>query len=83
MHRVRPERLEAPGTEADATEGWIWLPATASAGHNPPHPARLTDPDRQGLFAVRTVRGKAPRVRDHITLLIQNNTVKKRCCSNR
>lgn len=31
MHRLRPERLEAPGTEADATEGWIWLPAAASA----------------------------------------------------
>lgn len=26
LHRQRPERLEAPGPEAEPAEGWIWLP---------------------------------------------------------
>ncbi len=30
LHRCRPERLEAPGEAADATEGWIWLPAAST-----------------------------------------------------
>lgn len=30
LHRRQPERLEAPGDGADATEGWIWLPAAVT-----------------------------------------------------
>ena len=29
LHRQRPERLEAPGPEAEPAEGWIWLPKAA------------------------------------------------------
>ena len=30
LHRNQPQRLEAPDEGADATEGWIWLPATVT-----------------------------------------------------
>jgi hypothetical protein len=30
LHRSQPERLEAPADGADATEGWIWLPAAVT-----------------------------------------------------
>lgn len=30
LHRSQPERLEAPDEGADATEGWIWLPAAVT-----------------------------------------------------
>lgn len=31
LHRERREGLNAPGASADAAEGWIWLPAVATA----------------------------------------------------
>ncbi|GAB4215625.1 MAG: hypothetical protein OHK0013_41370 [Sandaracinaceae bacterium] len=30
LHRRQPERLVAPDEGADATEGWIWLPAAVT-----------------------------------------------------
>jgi len=30
LHRERREGLNAPGTNADAAEGWIWLPAVTT-----------------------------------------------------
>lgn len=27
LHHREPQRLQSPGTDADAAEGWIWLPA--------------------------------------------------------